>query len=195
MHRAGGITQGSLSVFSSFLNGIDGCSQIAGIVECVKNSEDVHAVLGRTLDESSHHIVREAGVLNDVLPPQEHHVRSPGAPFLERIQAVKGVFIQEAQAGINGGSSPRFQGAKAHLIQAFEGWKHLAGPHSGGRQRLMTVAQNGVVEYNGTGRRHQAKLAECLFGIQAESGRTRTRKAYSMPASHSLALMNSPDRL
>ena len=60
-------------------------------------------------DERLHHVIGEAGVLDDVLAAQEHELRGLGRDFLQRAQAVERVFVQEAQAGIDGGRRPRFR--------------------------------------------------------------------------------------
>ena len=57
MHGAGGIAYRALCVFAGFLGGFDGCSQVAHIVERVKNAEYVHAVFGCAFDKSTYDIV------------------------------------------------------------------------------------------------------------------------------------------
>jgi hypothetical protein len=88
-----------------------------------------------------------------------------GAAFFKRAQAVEGIFVEITQAGIDGRPAPGFQAAEAHLIENRSGGQHLRGGHAGGGQRLMTIAQDGVVEGNGF---HEGKLAIVIDTVPAE---------------------------
>ena len=135
-------------MFAALLHRFDGRFQIARVVERVKNPDDVHPVGAHAPDKRFDHVVREAGVLDDVLAAQEHDLGRLGSGLFERPQAVKGVFVQESEAGVDGGAAPGFQPVEAHAVENRGGWEHLRSAHAGGGHGLMAVAQDGVVEQN-----------------------------------------------
>jgi hypothetical protein len=127
----GGITDGAMCLGTGSACRFDGALHVAGIIEGIENAENIHAVLGGAEDESFDYIVGEVGILHDVLPAEEHHVRGFRAGFFECIKALKGEFIKETQAGVNGGASPGFEGIETPVIQLFADRKHLLGAHPG----------------------------------------------------------------
>lgn len=88
------------------------------------------------------------------------------AECLDGIEAVKWVFVQESQAGVNGSASPGFQGSESHLIQLFHHREHLFGAHSGCSQGLMPVSQDGVVENNWLGLGHLGRVRRATGGFK-----------------------------
>ena len=103
-------------------------------------------VLAHAADEGLHHVVGEAGVLDDVLAAQQHELRRLGRGLLQRAQAVEGIFVEEAQAGINGRAAPGFQAVEAHAVENGRGGQHLGGGHARGGHGLMAVPQHRVIE-------------------------------------------------
>ncbi len=148
VHGAGGVTDGALRVFAGGLHGADGGAQVAGVVERVENPKDIHAVLRGAAHECFDDVVGEAGVLNDVLPAQEHHVRRAGRGGLQLIESCERVLVEETQARVDGRAAPGFQRAKSQRIKRCGGGQHLGGRHARRRERLVAVAQHGVVKYD-----------------------------------------------
>ena len=62
------------------------------------------------------------------------------------VEAFEGKFFEEAEAGVDGGAAPGFEGTVADAVEGFEDGEHLLRFHSGGGEGLVTVAQEGVVE-------------------------------------------------
>jgi hypothetical protein len=146
VHRAGRVANRTLCVLAHRLHGANRGAEVAGIVERVEDAEDVHAVLRRAAHESLDHVIGEAGVLDDVLPAQEHHVRRAGRGRLQLIEPVEGVFLQETQGGVDRGAAPGLERPEAEPVEARRHREHLGGGHARGREGLVTVAQDGVVE-------------------------------------------------
>jgi hypothetical protein len=84
--------------------------------------------------------------LDNILAAQEHELRRLGRGLLERAQALKRVFVQVAQAGINRRPAPGFQAGELHLIEDGRGGQHLRRGHAGGGHGLVAVAQDGIVK-------------------------------------------------
>ena len=144
--RAGGVADFAAGVFAAVEHRLDGGDQVAGVVERVEDAEHILAGGGVGAHEGLHHVVGETGVLHDVLAAQQHDLRRVRRGLLERAEPVERVFVEVAQAGVDGGTAPGFQAAEADFIEDGSGGQHLRGGHAGGGQRLVAVAENGVVE-------------------------------------------------
>ena len=135
MNRADGVAKLAASVFAALFDGFDGGAQVADVVQSVENADDIHAALAHAADEGLHHVIGKTGVLDDILPAQEHDLRRFGRGLVE-----------EAETGIDRRAAPGFQPVKAHLIEDGSGWEHLLGGHARGGHRLVSIAQDRVVE-------------------------------------------------
>ena len=112
--------------------GLDGAFHVPRVVQGIEDAEDIHAVLGGGVDEGVDDIVGEVGVLDDILAAQQHHVRCFRARLLQGVEAVEGKLVEEAQAGVDGGTAPGFQGTEADVIEVRADREHLGGGHAGG---------------------------------------------------------------
>jgi hypothetical protein len=121
-------------VFPAGDHGLDRGDEVAGVVECVENPEDILAGGGIGADECLDEVIGETRVLHDILAAQQHDLRGLGRGFFERAKAVERVFVQIAQARINGRTAPSFEIAEADLIEDGSGGQHLGGAHAGGRR-------------------------------------------------------------
>ena len=149
MHRGGGIADGAVSLCAGFLGSLDGGAHVLRVVQAVKDTENVHAVLGAQFHESLHHVIGVVSVAHEVLSAQQHHVRGLGSQLLEGVQAVERMFPQKTETGVDGSTTPGFQSGEAHGVQDGGNFEHLLGGHAGGGQRLVAVAQYGAVECSG----------------------------------------------
>ena len=148
---AEGIGNGSLDVAAVFLGGVHGGLQIAQIVQRVKDADDVDAVVQGFFHEVIHHVIRVVAVAQDVLGAEQHLQFGFFEAGAELAQAVPGVFVQEAERGIEGGAAPAFHGVVTHFVHFFDDGEHLFGGHAGGDQRLVAVAKDGLRDLDGTG--------------------------------------------
>jgi hypothetical protein len=165
--RRNGVGQRALGVAAEFLGGGDGGLEVAGVVEGVEDAQVGHAGVDGALHESANDVVRERGVLNNVLSAQQHLVRGLGRKLLERAKAIEGVFGQVAQAGVDDGSTPGFQCVETHAVEFFDDRQHLGGLHAGGGQRLVAIAQDSLIEND---RLRHAYLLRCCPRSNAIGG-------------------------
>ena len=156
--RAGGVADFAAGVLATFEHRLDAGDEVAGVVERVENAEHVLSGIGIGADEGLHDVVRETGVLHDVLAAQQHDLRRLGRGFLQGAEAVERILAQIAQARVDGGTAPGFKAAEAHLVEDGGGGQHLRGGHAGGGQGLVAVAQDGVVECDGDHDVEEARL-------------------------------------
>ena len=113
-----------------------------------KHADDVDAVLDGLLDEELHHVVRIGTVAQQVLAAQQHLQLGVGQRLAQLAQALPRVFVQEAQARVEGRAAPALQRVVANLVQHFAGRQHLIGTHPGCSLRLVAVAQDGIRNLN-----------------------------------------------
>src|SRR5690606_28950317 len=64
-----------------------------------------------------------------------------GQQAAEGAQALPGVFVEEADAGVEGGAAPAFDRPVAGTVDVFAGGDHVFQGHAGGKQALVGVAQ------------------------------------------------------
>lgn len=74
--------------------------QIREIIQRVKHSEDIHAILLCLLAKPEHHIVRIAGVSDSVGASEEHLERNVGNGFAQLCQTFPRALIQEAKSHV-----------------------------------------------------------------------------------------------
>ena len=115
---------------------------VAQIVQRIKNTDDIHAVLDALADKTAHGIIRIMVIAEQVLTAQQHlqlgvlHVRFDLAQTLPR------VLIQIAQAGIEGRTAPALNRVIPGLIHLIENALEILKRHSRRNQRLLRVTQH-----------------------------------------------------
>jgi hypothetical protein len=102
MDRADGVAELTAGVFAAVLDCLDRGPQVANVIQRVENPDDIHPIPAHAVHKGLHHIVRKAGVLDDILSAQQHQLRRLWRDALEGAQTVKGVLTQVAKAGVNG---------------------------------------------------------------------------------------------
>ena len=90
-------------------------------------------------------------VADDVLAAQQHLQGRALDMVLDDAQALPGVFVEEAQAGVERGAAPALQRVVADLVDLLEDRHDVGGAHAGGPQRLVGVAQGGVGDPDASG--------------------------------------------
>ena len=143
-----GVGQRHLSV-SSLLIGCGYCGlQVAQIVQTVENTDDINTVGDGFLYKVLHHVVGVGTVAQDVLSAEEHLQLGILEALPELSQSVPGIFLQETQGSVEGGSSPALHRMITHFIQLFYDGQHLLCGHTGRNQRLVRVSQNSLSNFN-----------------------------------------------
>ena len=88
---------------------LHGRVQVLGVVEAVEDAEDVHAVLDRTAHEALDHVVGIVGVAHGVGAAQQHLEADVGDALAQLHQALPGILVEEAHAGVEGGPAPHLE--------------------------------------------------------------------------------------
>src|SRR5450830_1736213 len=169
VYRGDGVDHGALEVLAGLLDRRGGGLEVADVVERVEDAKDVHAVLGRLVDEAAHDVVTVVAVADDVLAAQEHLQRRAHDVLLDEPQALPRVFVEKAQLGVERGASPALERVEAHLVHDLEDGQHVGGTHARGPERLVAVAQGRV------GDAYSASSHGCLLA----PGRAQARPRYS----------------
>ena len=132
MQGAYGVADGALGMFAVATDRLHRMADVADVVECVKDAENIHAIAGSLVHEAVNHTVFVMPVAQQVLTAQQHletGIRQQGA---ELPQALPGVFIQEPDAGIKSGAAPAFHGPVASLVDVGAGRDHVFHRQAGG---------------------------------------------------------------
>ena len=146
VHRAQRVADGRLNVAAVLAHHAHGGFHVADVVHGVEDPEHLHPVLDGLGYESFHHVVRVVAVADDDLSSQEHLQARLGHALPHDPQPLPGVFVQEAHAGVEGGTAPDLQGPVADVVQHFHRRDHVFDPHPCGQERLVTVAQDGFAD-------------------------------------------------
>ena len=70
VHRAGGVADRPLRVFTRFLDRLYRHAQIAGVVERIEYAIDIDTVVGGAMHEGAYHVVGVMAIAQYVLPSQ-----------------------------------------------------------------------------------------------------------------------------
>ena len=135
-------------VLAGAADGLEGTAEVADVVQRVEDAEDVHAVLGRLVDEPIDDAVLVVAVAEQVLPAQEHLQAGVGHQLAEGAQPLPGVFVEEADAGVVGRPAPAFDAPVAGLVDVLAGGDHVFQRHPRGQQALMPVAEGQFRDFN-----------------------------------------------
>ena len=141
VNRAGGEADGAGGVGALLVGLVNGHLQIAHVVECVKNPDDVDAVLHGVLHKLAHHVVGVVLIAQDVLAAEQHLQLGVGHLGADLAQPLPGVLPQIAQAYVKGGAAPHLGGVEAGLIHGLQDGLKLVVGEAGCDQRLVRVAQ------------------------------------------------------
>ena len=104
------------------LDGAHGHLHVADVVERVEDAEDVDAPGVRLLDELLQDVVGVVPVADDVLPAQQHLEGGVGHLLLQLGDALPGVLLQEAEAGVEGGPAPHLHATSSRSRPSAGRW-------------------------------------------------------------------------
>jgi hypothetical protein len=106
----------------------------------VEDAEDVHAVLDGPVAELVDDVIGVVAVADGVLAAEQHLGRRLLEPLLDFAETLPRVLFQEAEAGIEGGAAPAFDGVVADGVHELEDGDHVLGAHAGREERLVAIA-------------------------------------------------------
>ncbi len=144
MEGADGVYEAALNMGLLFaLEGfINGGLEIVDIVEGIEDTEYFDTVLGSLADESADDIVIIVIVAEKILAAEEHLDRGVLQVRAENVEALPGIFVQEAEAAVKCSTAPCFKGIIADSIKGIELRNHLLNAHAGSTQGLVSVTQD-----------------------------------------------------
>ncbi len=128
MHGAHGIRHRALRMLAAPDRRLDRRLEIAKVIECIEDAEDVHAVLGRLLDERLDDVVGVVPVAEQVLPSEQHLLRRVRHLFLELTQPLPGVLAEIANAGVEGRAAPALHRPVTDLVELRQHRQHVLEP-------------------------------------------------------------------
>ena len=115
-------------------------------VERIEDPEQVDSLFCGIYNKLLNQIVGVCLVANGIAAPEQHLEEGVGDFFAKNAQPLPGAFAEKAHGHIKGGTSPHFDGKYFRMVLgvAFGDVVHVEGPHSGGEQRLVCIAEGGV---------------------------------------------------
>ncbi|MHB8186016.1 MAG: hypothetical protein ACYDDU_07975 [Dermatophilaceae bacterium] len=156
-------------MLADLLDSGNGALDVAGVVQSVEHPEDIHAVLGGLLDEMVNDVVAIVAVAQQVLASQKHLQAAVGKERAERSQALPGVFVEEPDAGVEGGTTPTLDTPVPSVVDVRTGTDHVFHRHSGCHQALVGVPQGKFCDTDLSLRIHVDKYV--VHMVDAVSGR------------------------
>src|SRR5579862_7485056 len=135
------IANRALGMLAGFPHCGDAGLEIAQVIECVEDPEDIHAVGGSLLDETLDDPIFVMPIAEQILPAQQHlqarlrHQLAKGAQPLPRI------LVEEADAGIEGRAAPAFDRPVAGVIEVLAHRDHIFERHPRREETLMRIAE------------------------------------------------------
>ena len=142
VHGAQGVADAALHMCLFLVGCLDGGLQVAGIVQCVEDADDVDAVCNGLLHEVLDGVVRVGAVAQHVLAAEQHLQLLVGQLLAQDAQALPRVFVQKADAAVERSAAPALHGEVVDLIHFRQDGTHLIHGHAGGQQRLVGIAQD-----------------------------------------------------
>ena len=142
VHRAQGIADAALHMSAFLVGCLDGSLQVAGIVQCVEDADDINAVCHGLLHKILHGIICVGAVAQHVLAAEQHLQLLVGQLLAQDAQALPRVFVQKADAAVERSAAPALHGEVVDLIHFRQDGTHLIHGHAGGQQRLVGIAQD-----------------------------------------------------
>ena len=141
-----GVAQRAFAQGTGFQHRVHGDTHVVDPVERVKDAEHINTVLGRLLHEVAHHVVGIVGVTDRVGGAQQHLEKDVGCGLAQTCQALPGIFFQETQGHVKGGTAPTLHTEQAgkHTRVVRRDLFHVVAAHARGKQRLVGVAHGGV---------------------------------------------------
>ena len=134
VHRAEGVGDGALGVFTHFLDGFERHLQVAHIVHGVEHTKYIDAVDGGPLDKFCHHVIGVMAVAQDILAPEQHLLGRVRHGLFQLADALPGILPEVADTRVESRPTPGFQRPEAHLVQFGGDRQHIVKPHAGGQK-------------------------------------------------------------
>jgi hypothetical protein len=148
-----GIADGGFDMFAASFHFSHGPFDVADIVQCVEDAEDVDAIGSGPFDEPFQHIVGIVPISDQVLSPEQHLELGIGHGGAQRAEPFPGILFEKAQARVEGGATPDLERPIADGVELLGDGQHVLRPHARGQERLMAVAQGDIGDQDRLARR------------------------------------------
>ena len=131
---AGVADRGLAERLAVLADGLHRDPHVGQVVEGIEDAEDVHAGVGRMLDEAGDDVVRVVRVTHRVGAAEQHLEQDAGDLFTEPAEALPRALLEEAHRGVEGRAAPHFE--REELRQAGRvvvgDAQHVEAAHAGG---------------------------------------------------------------
>ena len=155
-------------MLAGLFDGLHSVLKVAGVVQCVEDTENVHAVLGGLVDEAVNNFIVVVAVTQQVLATKQHLETGVRQQFAESAQALPRILVEEANAGVEGCSAPALCRPVAGCVDVGASVDHVFHCHSGSHQALMGVAKREL------GDSHLARRCDLNFSVAHVSNHLTT---------------------
>ena len=146
--RGGGVGDGTGSDGAGLDGGFHSDLQVVDVVQSVEDTDDIDAVLNSLSYEQLDEIIGVVGVAQNVLTTQQHLQLGVGHLSTDLAQTLPGIFVQVAQADIEGSAAPALSCVVAGLVDGFQHGLELLERQTGGDQGLVGIAQHSFHKLN-----------------------------------------------
>ena len=141
-----GVADGTLGELARLAHGVDRDPHVLDPVQAVEDAEQVHAGVGRLLDEVADDVVGVVGVADAVGAAQQHLQEQVGDPLAQQRQPLPRILVEEPHGDVEGGAAPALE--REELRQAagvgVGAGDQVVGAHARRQQRLVRVAHGRV---------------------------------------------------
>ncbi len=146
---------------TGFTHRLDRGAHRGHIVQRVEDAEDVDTGRRGLFDERRRHQFRVRRVADGVAAAQQHLQTDVGQRLAQCGQALPRVFLQKAKAHIVSGAAPALdrEQLRGRPGDVRGDLQQAGGPHAGGQQRLVCIAEGGVGDPDGRGVAQPAREA------------------------------------
>ena len=131
-----------------FLGRLKCGGDVAEVVQCVEDTQDVDAVLDGQFDELLDDIVMVVLVAEQVLATQQHLQLGVGHGLADIAQSLPRILAQIAQAGIERRAAPAFHGVIAGLVHLGQDIGKIGIRKTGRHQRLVGITKDSFSNLN-----------------------------------------------
>ena len=142
VHGAQGVADAALHMSAFLVGCLDSSLQVARIVQCIKDADDIDAVCNRLLHKVLNGVICVGTIAQHVLAAEQHLQLLVRQFLAQDAQAVPGIFVQEADAAVERSAAPALHGEVVDLIHFRQDGTHLIHGHAGCQQRLVGIAQD-----------------------------------------------------
>src|SRR5882724_156071 len=146
IENVAGVANGRFADRASFEHSINGHAHVFDGVERIENAKDVDTLSVRFAYEFFDDIIGIGRIAHSVCAAEEHLEADIGYAAAQLAQAQPGIFVQEAERGVEGGATPHFQAEKIGkpLRDGVASGQEIVRAHAGGHERLVRIAKGGV---------------------------------------------------